>query len=134
MLTSPHAGTRHSNRNDLKSLDPQLFQSYLADLLGDYVWNLVARGPGGEAVAADAKQGAGRAVGAKVRADEGPGAALARAWRAAHSADARPWIRDASGGGAVASGESVGGLSKISRGSVDCMHHPQKKNLLACFD
>ena len=37
-------GMRHSNRQDLKDLDPQLFQSYLAYLLGDYVWNLVARG------------------------------------------------------------------------------------------
>ena len=42
---------RHSNRPEIQGLVPQQFQSYLAYLLGDFCWNLVARSQAGEAVA-----------------------------------------------------------------------------------
>ena len=45
---------RHTNQSFLKNLQPQLFQSYLSYLLGDYVWNLVAKDSAGDPVAAPA--------------------------------------------------------------------------------
>ena len=46
-----HAGMRHALRQKLEDLEPQLFRSYLAYLQGGFVWNLVARGPDGAAMA-----------------------------------------------------------------------------------
>ena len=41
---------RHSNRDEIQNLTPQVFHAYLSYLLGDYVWGLVARGSGGESL------------------------------------------------------------------------------------
>ena len=38
-------GMRHTNRAELQGMTPQLFQSYLNYLLGNYVWMLLAKDP-----------------------------------------------------------------------------------------
>jgi hypothetical protein len=43
-------GIRHSNRVQLQGLSPQLFQSYLSYLLGDFVWLLIAKDAEGNTV------------------------------------------------------------------------------------
>ena len=43
-------GMRHTNRRELQGMSPQVFQSYLNYLLGDYVWMLVAKDPQGRTV------------------------------------------------------------------------------------
>ena len=45
---------RHTNRGELADLTPQLFHDYVAYLLGDYCFNLMARNSAGEAVSAPA--------------------------------------------------------------------------------
>ena len=42
---------RHTNRPELADRQPQIFQQYLAYLLGDHCWNLVARNAAGDAIA-----------------------------------------------------------------------------------
>ena len=44
-------GLRHPNRQYLQNLNPQIFQSYLDYLLGDYVWNLTGKSAEGYTVA-----------------------------------------------------------------------------------
>jgi hypothetical protein len=47
-------GFRHTNRSELDGLTPQLFHDYVSYLLGDFVFNLMARNPAGEPVSAPA--------------------------------------------------------------------------------
>ena len=44
-------GLRHTNRAELQGISPQDFHTYLNYLLGDHVWNLVARDANGDSVA-----------------------------------------------------------------------------------